>query len=309
MQILLRKNPFESPFRTALLDLMAFPGEELILSTGYANISFMNSYNKPEIMNSIIKANTKQITLLGGMLKDQTNCNEFELFLNELQNECTIHQINLKFYRANNNHWHSKIALKIKNGHPVASIIGSSNLTASAFSVYRNIPYFTNYTFNHEADIFIWDNHLLRGMKYKGLTDTICTKSSLLELRQGLINKFLSILNEDYDFTLRNMDNLLNFLREGIPYIKNFIIENLTIRGININIDMLSTLDYIHHINTTLNKLAPEQTEVQQHSVINITTQGITQHTIINDIYNELIDCMLNYMSEIKATSNGVFCL
>ena len=70
--------------------------------------------------------------------------------------------------------WHAKIFILEKNGKNVLGIIGSSNITRRAFS--------TNYHFNYECDVVIWDNtikqlnsSILNSLEKSGIKDVIKT--------------------------------------------------------------------------------------------------------------------------------------
>ena len=52
-------------------------------------------------------------------------------------------------YFAPKRNWHAKIAIRLKQGEPVAAIIGSSNLTGPAYGENR-------YSWNFESDVLIW---------------------------------------------------------------------------------------------------------------------------------------------------------
>lgn len=212
MQILFRKYVFDSPFRRALLELNKMTGEKLILSTGYVNLLFksdgsLNPYNKPQFIKSIKDGfktvQSPEIHIVGGKFKnDPPNLQEFESFLNQLNSDLPSN-INIRFFKAINESWHSKVAFKVNNNSPISGIIGSSNLTRAAFSTYNN----SSYTFNHEADVFIWKKKD-KNINFNGIDDKEYTPKDLEEIRKGIIDDFIAALEEDWNQNIKVYEKL-----------------------------------------------------------------------------------------------------
>lgn len=55
--------------------------------------------------------------------------------------------------------WHSKIALKVRDGQVLAAIIGSSNLTIPAYGQKGEIWIGKTKNFPYECDVLIWDEN------------------------------------------------------------------------------------------------------------------------------------------------------
>ncbi|GGM40590.1 hypothetical protein GCM10011351_28490 [Paraliobacillus quinghaiensis] len=187
--ILFRQYQNENPFRDHLFELAEhFPGDELIISTGYIqeSIFFDSSDPQPNGRNYIddfaIAINDGlppggKLSIIGGRfwqhedtclsknghtfvqglnyIKDSKChlCN-FYHFKDYIENNTNIHTkpINVQFYHDSN--WHAKVAVKLLDGEFVGGIIGSSNLTDPSFSSYHKYP-------NKECDVFFWNRKLL----------------------------------------------------------------------------------------------------------------------------------------------------
>lgn len=218
-QMLMRVTGAISPYKEALQKLVEMPGETLILSTGYADYDILN--NNPNFIDLVHKGlydknlqkKGTEIIILGGKFKHnhplnqnskyyvcdsntkllRKNCNscspyychqyKFEKFVNDmnllLKNKKYAHK--LRFFRALNDDFHAKIAMKLYKGTPIAAIVGSSNLTKPAFNDNYNF-------FNHEADMFIWNGRVLKGTSlqgFKGITTKDYTKDYLENIYAG----------------------------------------------------------------------------------------------------------------------------
>lgn len=57
--------------------------------------------------------------------------------------------------------WHAKTFVLLSNGEPCFAIIGSSNMTSSAFGSPRLVP-----NYNYESDVIIWDSKRLDVDRY-----------------------------------------------------------------------------------------------------------------------------------------------
>lgn len=294
MQILHRKYAFDNPFRRALCQLMSLEGDTLILSTGFATDSIFNSYNRTDFIDSIKNGfvNTKnpQVIAIGGMLRNQSSRNEFEAFLNEFSKALTAYNYTLKFYRANNDKWHSKVALKLKNGRPFAGIIGSSNLTGPAFSVYTNNTNYSTY-FNYESDIYIWNNYMLKG--FKGIRNKKYTKEELNEEREKVINDLYGILSDDFKYEV-NWDTLKDWACIDIDKL-----ERYTIMKLSLNSEDSLILSFIYEIkkyNNILNSMNSDEDNIEIESVFDMKSSKRAYLKILNDLYEE-IKYSLNHLN------------
>lgn len=178
MSILYRRNQRPNIFREALLELIDSEqnGDTLILSYGYITKEAL----KGKILTgNIIKGLPKGGTLkiLGVNARDKVKyhdgtshmrntpfgrfnvCNQkgcsycdYLRFIEELETDLKQYPINVEAYLAEK--FHGKIAIKLFNGHPIATICGSSNLSDSAFG--ENSRYW-----NYECDIYMLDDDII----------------------------------------------------------------------------------------------------------------------------------------------------
>jgi phosphatidylserine/phosphatidylglycerophosphate/cardiolipin synthase-like enzyme len=185
MALLFRNSLQSVPFRQAMLSLVGAKGDELIISSGYFNRNVDTQFTRA-IRKGFIDPNNAIVRVVGGKwrwnmhniadahcqqhvtkhLDLKAKCWEcdFEGFVDNLNNCIAPIQVvehNIPFHNQTNpNHeWHAKIALKIlripEGDKVIGGLIGSSNLTYSAF----NISTYGNW--NNECDVFMWDeNHL-----------------------------------------------------------------------------------------------------------------------------------------------------
>jgi len=138
-----------NPFREALHSLIALPGDELVLSSGYISQGKQFKAAGPDNLlpqlQQAVRNGLKRIVIIAGKFSARSfwfkHYREFITQLNSLP--ISISDIT----RSN---WHAKIAIKIDRKRPVAAIVGSSNLTSWAYGV------LTDNRFNKECDVIIW---------------------------------------------------------------------------------------------------------------------------------------------------------
>ncbi|MCS6880723.1 MAG: phospholipase D-like domain-containing protein [Oscillochloridaceae bacterium] len=88
----------------------------------------------------------KRIITIAGKL-DKQWLDHYKNFVRRLRQK----DLYVKPYLAPKRNWHAKIAIRLKQGKPIAAIIGSSNLTGPAYSE-------NGYSWNFECDVLIWEN-------------------------------------------------------------------------------------------------------------------------------------------------------
>lgn len=223
MQFFLRSNQQRSNFRRALNQLMSTRGETLILSTGYISSSLFNDYNHDDffhaIRNGFKDLPYTEIIIIGGMfdsnLKNQYQFEGFIKYLMYLGYKVT-------YYKPRYLNWHAKIAMKLINKTPVMAIIGSSNLTAPAYSEYNYTH--KDYKFNIESDLLIWDHDLLDNFKGIDVIETSDEKEiDYEELQEQKITILLDTLYQ----ALQTHDSLKTISRNHLIERSNTPLEML----------------------------------------------------------------------------------
>lgn len=302
MQILFRKYVFESPFREALLELNKMTGEKLILSTGYVNLLFMknggiNSYNKPQFINSIKEGfkgiNSPEIHIVGGTFKNApSKLQEFQDFLNQLISD--LPNIDIKFFKAINESWHSKVAFKVKDHEAISGIIGSSNLTRAAFSIYNN----SSYNFNHEADVFIWKKKDTN-KKFNGIADKEYTREDLEEIRKSIINDFKIALEEVFGQNVNDYKKLIDWAINNTEELEEHTINKLKLNPKDSS--LLINIYHIKKINDLITKMIREEREtLKLSSVMNLYPRGIRSWDLLDELYSEVEDSTKLFTTEIS---------
>lgn len=155
IRITLRTNRDFSPFREMLHRLITLPdADDLILCSGYIwEPGETDKYPNYKILDdgllTVLQRGCmdKKIVTIAGKL-DERWLNFYKNFIRRLR------QVGLQVtpYFAPKRNWHAKVAIRLKNGIPVAGIVGSSNLTGPAYGEDRR-------NWNFESDVLIWNNY------------------------------------------------------------------------------------------------------------------------------------------------------
>lgn len=128
-------------------------GDEAIICSAYIWEPMNGNYRiLSDGLQAAIQAGCpKGVTTVAGKLSGGHYSSFYNNFVNRLGAVIPV-----KAYKAPLNNWHSKVAIRLDNGRPVAAIIGSSNLTGPAYGL--NMPA-TPYTpgWNYETDVLIWE--------------------------------------------------------------------------------------------------------------------------------------------------------
>jgi len=148
IKIALRKDAEQSPFRRMLEMLLTSPaGDSAILCSGYIWQPNDGRYNVLDdgLRQSILAgcAGGTLTTIAGKFYPDY-----YEVYYRNFIEDLRYHGINVVPFYAPKKNWHAKIAIRTNNHHPVAALVGSSNLTGPAYGIRRN--------WNYEADVLIW---------------------------------------------------------------------------------------------------------------------------------------------------------
>jgi hypothetical protein len=182
ISIVLRKNQNISLFRRELFKLISTPNtNKLLLCSGYVQEIITNYKGKKTnytvlgdgLWNEIQKACKGEKftieTVAGKFWGLDDWLKSYDNFVNELTTNaknvkgCSV---NVEPFIAPRGNWHAKVAMVLAKEGPLAAIIGSSNLTRSAFG--------EGYSwFNHECDVTIWkdvpdlDAHFQEDKQYR----------------------------------------------------------------------------------------------------------------------------------------------
>jgi hypothetical protein len=173
--LFLRQNESYSYFRRALHLLVKSPdANRLLLGSGYFWEDIPTDRRQYSVLhdgllNEIVAAKPKEVILIGGKFSGYSWTQRFRMFAQRLRNA----GITISAFKVKGNNWHAKIAFALKDDHPLAGLIGSSNLTRPAYQEGMAI------TFNHEADVLIWmdkpkfNNHFRGGFVKDNLDDPL----------------------------------------------------------------------------------------------------------------------------------------
>jgi len=225
--ILLRKNMTYSLFREFLLAALeeipkAFKNEKLkfYLLSPYITES-KNGYSilNDQLQNSIKQAKACKNTdfVFFSNKYEYTNQYKNHNFIEFFKKLALINKIVSKnnFYWLHNNtntniniFWHAKLFITTKNDKPIFTIIGSSNLTAPAYSFEnnKNDNRLKPQWFNIEADVLIWTRKI---DKYKVVSEI--RKKVYANLHKQKVEVPPIIWTDDIE-DLYTVDNALNDL-------------------------------------------------------------------------------------------------
>lgn len=180
MLILFRRNVNRSLFRDYLQLLISIADKRVYLTSGYfqqPNKSLKYRILDDELIRALKQTKCKDIRVggcMGSSNKERIN------FINEINAQLKPKTAIAMKPKSN---WHAKIALAINDLGPACAIIGSSNLTRSAFGINPN-----SYNkkldilkgsrrFNHECDVVIWDNEIVKNRGVRILISKIFEES------------------------------------------------------------------------------------------------------------------------------------
>lgn len=188
LMILFRKTGNTNPFREALHNLIQLRGEKLIITSGYISegtFSLLENRNMLPFLNVAENNGLKEIILAAGKFSRYPEWIErYRNFVRRLDHSVGP-KINVKPYLFQN--WHAKVSLKILNRTPIAAIIGSSNLTSTAYGLNRN-------NFNRECDVVIWNNNFVTN-EFREVTDKMKDEESFIYFDRPDINEPVRLNN------------------------------------------------------------------------------------------------------------------
>lgn len=197
--ILFRKNNM-NPFKKFLHGIISLKGEKLIITSGF--ISECKSFSpfqemEPHLRSGINNGLTEIVTVAGRFFYKTNRYRKFYGdFVKRLRN--LSRRVKVNPFVTNN--WHAKVSIKIFNGKPIAAIIGSSNLTSTAYGSGRG--------FNKECDVVIWNERYVDSDIFRNISndldrasfifvDSRLYKEDLEE--EGRLKKLYDEISEDSD--------------------------------------------------------------------------------------------------------------
>jgi hypothetical protein len=188
--ILFRKRQDKVPFIHFLNKIAQLQGEQFVLCSAYFAEQSNISQVIDDFSNALKSGNNQELYFIGGMFqdrKDSEGSNNKSRFLS-LFRAFRSKGILVKAARFSHESGHAKMAFKVRDGKPIAAIIGSSNFTKSATTVSATY-------WNHECEILIWnetltDTTIMQDHGYNGI--------EVMELNLKSSQEDV-ILNEFYD--------------------------------------------------------------------------------------------------------------
>lgn len=159
----------------------------------FFNRSTYQSSTELDFSNVLKNSGTKLITLgiYNGYWKPS--------YLNFIRN-LKANNVNIRSYVIKGFKWHAKVFILEKNKRNILGIIGSSNITRRAFS--------TNYPFNYECDVVIWDNSI------KKLNSAILESIRKTDIKDIIKTTYIPKENSELS------------IHERLEYIKNLFMKS-----------------------------------------------------------------------------------
>ena len=158
----LRRDLDISYYRRFLHKIIQIPElDELILASGYVTHGKTYKVLDDELWERLRNAKGNsvfELKTIAGRFNSFTD--QYAIwygeFVSEIESRIGNFEPKWKYYPliAKKRNWHAKIALGLSKGDPIACIIGSSNLTSTAYGERRSKGRVS--LFNHECDVTIW---------------------------------------------------------------------------------------------------------------------------------------------------------
>lgn len=154
VRIILRTENASSPFRTHLLRMLNPKlGDGLLICSGYiweTNTGY--SILSDSLLDAIRRGcKSGGVITVAGKLGAYRYSEYYRNFVHRLRPE-----VPTTAFRLTDDNWHAKVAIRTRQGVPVAGIVGSSNLTAPAYALNRKGSPHNRSGWNYEADVVLW---------------------------------------------------------------------------------------------------------------------------------------------------------
>jgi hypothetical protein len=169
MLIIFRKELKVNIFRDLIIATLSSKlGDEAVIGSGFFQEEYrtQNSYRLSREYNFLNAMKGVTVTTVG--VYSSMWRNSYLKFVEVMRNN----GIKTDARYVSGNKWHAKIYLLLKNKTPEFGIIGSSNMTRSAFGIQGS--------FNYECDVALWDN--------SAFTTLVEETTKKIEDKQSFIN-------------------------------------------------------------------------------------------------------------------------
>lgn len=218
--IIFRRDAQHSLFRDYLHMLVSIADKRVYLTSGYFSQSiYPTKYqlSNDELIETIKNSVCPKIYIGGCMGSSIADRNRF---IYEINKVLPMGRRAAGLVQKSN--WHAKIALAVvKDSGPVCAIIGSSNLTRSAYGENPNSfnPTLNSINgasrFNHECDVVIWDNdnaqvnEIAKSILNKNHSDNISDRIFFEKIPESLLNRSEKKLLEDIEKLMPPPDEIV----------------------------------------------------------------------------------------------------
>ena len=151
--IIFRKSSNRNLFREYLHRLISLDGEKLIISSGFiaeGKFSLLNPNNMLPHLNAAVGRGLSKIIFIAGKFNTYFG-RGYRTKFDDLIDKLVV-LFGSRIIKISQDRWHAKISIRILKGEPIAAIVGSSNLTTTAYGIGMGKNW------NKECDVIIWDN-------------------------------------------------------------------------------------------------------------------------------------------------------
>ena len=301
---LLNRVGEKSYYKRALHEVLKTKGDTLLLGYGYLKHYLFDKNQKTkvsELLDSIFEGFTgvtdyKQIILVGSSTLDY---DEFKIAAEKIHNHNPSVEVKLiikKEYQINNDYrrgYHKKIAMKYnsnknnRGNEPIIALLGSSNLTGSAYNDGLNN--------SQELDILIWNPFVIDQSKEELILDKIELSK---DYKENFYKKsrFQNMLYSLSTISLWNIDFNLTFqLDEIINEINNYESNNFLLDLCFVDFSHIEAKDFFKVNTSNLSSL----TQIIINQYKNKIRQNAQDTEQLSLYLSKLYDYFLHYLDNI----------
>lgn len=150
-KVIFRKNRAHNHFREWLIKALNYPNADMaVICSGFFQENFKGSKFALTSDRRFMQATQNKCIVTVGIHNNMWLPAYRDFRRNFLKNNPGLYALISKRLK-----WHAKVFLLFSNGRPCFAIIGSSNMTSSAFGS----PSFVK-NYNYEADVVIWNSSI-----------------------------------------------------------------------------------------------------------------------------------------------------